>query len=182
MGSSEQFDALLQAVAAHVYAYERRERSRAEKEYGVAMKKSADVLLEFVAAASFAELLQVERIFQENDRIVYAKRSATMKSVLEGIDDFAAGEVVYRQLVEDTNAYRTHKYRKKNSVDPDNAIPVDTMRQALRGQVRRVENYRKNVMGNLEEQKFMSARIAMLRRAEKLYDAMQRERLLPSVP
>jgi hypothetical protein len=34
-------------------------------------------------------------------------------------------------------------------------------------------------MGNLQEQEFMSARIAMLRRAEKLYDGIQREHLLP---
>ena len=53
------------------------------------------------------------------------------------------------------------------------------MRQALRGQRRRVENYRANVMGNPCEQEFMAARIAMLRRAEHLYDAIQRERLSP---
>ena len=97
----------------------------------------------------------------------------------EGIEDIEAGEAAYKQLVEDTESYKAHGYRKKERLSPEKIIPLDAMRRALRGQVKRVENYRSNVMGNSQEQDFMSARIAMLRRAEKLYDAIQRQYLLP---
>ena len=180
MESNGQFDRLFQAIATHIEAYERREKSRAEKDYGVAMRKSAGVLAEFAATASFADLIKAEKTFQENDLVVYAKRPATLKAVQEGIEDLEEGEITYKQLLENTEAYKAHGYRKKERIPPEKVIPLDAMRRALRGQVRRVENYRSNVMGNLQEQEFMSVRIAMLRRAEKLYDAIQRERLLPA--
>jgi hypothetical protein len=175
MTDDGEFDSILQWLFAQVRAYEKREQSRAEKFYGSVMLQSAAALASFTRTASFDNLIRVEKAFQQNDLVVYAKRLGTMKSVQEGIDDFEAGEEVYRQLLEDTRAYKAHRYRRKNSTD--NAIPLDTMRQALRGQVRRVENYRSNVMGNSAEQEFLSERIAMLRQAEKLYDAIQRERL-----
>ena len=170
---------LLEIVSAQGDAYERRAKSRAEKQYGDVMRIAADILMEFTHAASFEELVQAEKAFQENDLVIYAQRSATAKAVQEGIDDLEDGEAAYRQLIESTDAYKGHRYRKKERIPPEKIIPLDAMRRALRGQVKRVANYRANVMGNVQEQAFMSARIAMLRRAERLYDAMQRERLSP---
>lgn len=178
MTNEEDFDELLVWSAAQVNAYEKREKSRAEKYYGDVMQGSAVILARFTRSASFDQLIRAEKHFQKNDLLVYAKRQATMNSVQEGIDDLEDGETVYRQLVENTEAYKEHRYRKKDRIAPDSAIPLDTMRRALRGQMKRVENYRSNVMGSVQEQEFMSARIAMLRRAEKLYDVLQRERLV----
>ncbi len=93
------------------------------------------------------------------------------------MSDFSAGEAVYRQLLNDTPAYQAHKYRENEKAAPDKLVPLDAMRRALRGQVKRVENYRKNVMGNPHEYDYLSARVAMIRRAEELYDLMQRDRL-----
>lgn len=168
----------LMAVTAQVKAYEKRERSRVEQEYGIAMSRSATALLEFTRYASFDELIEAENTLQKNDLIVYAQRPATTKAVQEGMDDFDAGMEVCQQLLHDTAAYKAHSYRKKERLPPEKIIPLDAMRRALRGQVKRVENYRANVMGNAQEQEFMSARIALLRRAEELYDEIQRERLL----
>ena len=179
MVHEDELDSLLSWVAAQASVFEKRGQSRMEKLYGDVMSRSAAALARFTRVASFDSLIRAEKAFQRNDLAVYAKRPATLKSVQEGIDDLEAGEEVCRQLLEDTVAYRAHRYRKKNSVSPEGVIPLDAMRQALRGQRRRLENYRANVMGNPEEQEFMAARIAMLRRAEKLYDAMQRERLSP---
>lgn len=176
MANEEEFADLLVWAAAQVDAYEKREKSRAERHYGDVMQGSATALVRFIRNASFDQLIKAEKHFQENDLVVYAKLSATVKAVQEGIDDLAEGEVTYKQLIENTEAYKTHGYRKKERVPPERVIPLDAMRRALRGQVKRVENYRKNVMGNPHEVEFMSARIAMLRRAEKLYDAIQRER------
>ena len=124
--------------------------------------------------------MQEETPYQENVIVVYAKRSADERAVKEGVEDNEAGKAAYKQLVEDAKSYKARGYRKKERLSPEKIIPLDAMRRALRGQVKRVENYRSNVMGNSQEQDFMSARIAMLRRAEKLYDAIQRERLLPT--
>lgn len=179
MKGREGFTKLLGIVAAQGDAYERRSRSRMEKRYGDIMRTAAAVLAEFTGDASFEELIRAEKAFQENDLAIYAQRPATVKAVREGIDDLENGEVAYRQLIENTDAYQKHGYRKKERIPPEKVIPLDAMRRALRGQVKRIENYRKNVMGNPHEQIFMAARIAMLRRAEKLYDAMQRERLFP---
>ena len=180
MASNEDFAEALQAVAAQANAYEKRAKSRVEKQYGDVMHVSAIILSKFAVSASFEQLIQTEKAFQQNDLLVYAQRPATLKAVQEGIDDLEDGMEVYKQLLENTEGYKAHRYRKKERISPEKLIPLDAMRRALRGQVKRVENYRSNVMGNLQEQEFMSARIAMLRRAEKLYDAIQRERLLPA--
>jgi hypothetical protein len=176
----EELSKLLVASIAQKVAFERRARSIVEKQYSGAMQRAADTLMKLLLVATFDELLQAEKAFQENDLAVYAQRPGTLESVRESIDDFEAGEKTYRQLVDDTAAYRGHGYRKKEKVPPDYVLPLDAMRRALRGQVKRVENFRANVMGNLQEQAFLSARIALLGRAEELYDAMQRERLSPA--
>jgi hypothetical protein len=177
MSNEDETTPIVGWAVVQVNAYEQREKSRAEKRYGDVMEKSAAAIAKFTRTASFEALMQAEKIFQQNDLLVYAKRPALVKSVQEGIDDFTDGEAVYRQLLENTAAYKAHKYRKKDRLSPDSGIPLDTMRKALRGQGKRLENYRANVMGNIHEQDFYSARIAMLRRAEELYDAFQRERL-----
>lgn len=177
MGSSGNLQKLFAAAAAQVAIYERRAKSRVEKQYGDIMRRSAAVLSEFARTASFDKLIIAERMFQKNDLVVYAQLPSTMKTVRQGIDDLKAGEEVYKQLTEDPQAYKGHKYRDSEKAPPDKAVPLDAMRRALRGQVKRVENYRKNVMGNPQEYEFMSARIAMLKRAEKLYDAIQRKYL-----
>lgn len=174
MESRKKFGEFLLATTLQVRAYTKRENSRAEKEYSFAMKNSAAALAELTRYASFEELIQAEATLQENDLSIYAQRPATMESVREGIDDFAAGMAVYRQLLENPAAYVAHKYRRKECLPPDYVIPLDAMRRALRGQVKRVENYRANVMGNAQEQEFLSARILMLRRAEELYDNLQK--------
>ncbi len=183
MGSKKtygsRFETFLDAITVQVSAFQQRERSRIEQNYSRAMEASAAAVVEFARNASFEELLEAERTFQKNDLAVYAKRPSTVKGVQEGIDDLEAGMGVYRQLVGDTAAYKAHTYRKKEMLPPENAIPLDAMRRALRGQMKRVENYRANVMGNAHEQEFLSARIALLRRAETLYDEMQKERLTP---
>lgn len=180
MASNEEFVEALQAIAAQANAYEKRAKSKVEKQYGDVMHVSAMVLSQFAGSATFEQLIQTEKAFQQNDLLVYAQRPATVKAVQEGIDDIEEGEAAYRQLIQNTEGYKAHGYRKKERLAPERIIPLDAMRRALRGQVKRVENYRSNVMGNSQEQDFMSARIAMLRRAEKLYDAIQRERLLPT--
>lgn len=160
-------------------AFEQRARSRVEIQYGDSMQAAAEATVKFTATASLDELLQAEKTFQTNDLLIYAQRPATVKSVQEGMQDLEDGEAVYRQLLEKTDAYKEHVYRRKERIPPEHIIPLDAMRRAIRGQVKRVANYRANVMGNIREQDFLSARIEMLHRAEQLYDAMQRERLLP---
>lgn len=179
MASDSDLAKFLQRVYEQKMAFEKRERSREEIDYGKSMKKSANALKEFTRNATFDQLLIVETIFQENDLTAYAKVPATLKAVNEGMNDFKNGKAVYKQLLNNPEAYREHKYREKERAPPDRVVPLDAMRKALRGQAARVENYRKNVMGNPNEYAFMSARIAMIRHAEKLYDAIQRERLLP---
>lgn len=165
------------ATALQVGAFEKRESSSVEKAYGTAMQRAAAVLLEYAKDASLEELLDAEQTLQKNDLAVYAQRPGTMASVQEGINDLEAGMAAHALLLENTDAYRSHPYRQKERLPPERVIPLDAMRRALRGQIKRVENYRSNVMGNIREQEFLSARMELLHRAEKLYDALQRERL-----
>jgi hypothetical protein len=166
-------------MAAQARAFEKREQSRSEIQYGNVMEKSAAVLRELSRTATFDQLLSIEKDLQSNDLQIYAKVPSTLKAVREGISEIKSGENVYRQLLTNTKAYLEHDYRDKEKAAPDRLVPLDAMRRALRGQASRVENYRKNVMGNPKEHVFMSARVAMIRRAEKLYDAIQRDQLLP---
>jgi hypothetical protein len=175
----ERFARFMEKAAVQVSAFEQRENSRVEKRYGIAMQDSAVILAELTQDASFEELIEAEQTLQKNDLTVYAQRSETLESVREGISDINAGLAAYRLLVRNTAEYKAHPYRKKERLPPEHILPLDAMRRALRGQIKRVENYRSNVMGNIKEQEFLSARIAILHRAEALYDAMQRERLLP---
>lgn len=177
MANQDELFEFMRHVIAQKIAFEEREQSRAEINYGKVMDKSANALREFANVATFDQLLLVESAFQKNDLTTYAKVPATLKAVNEGIDDFKEGEAVYKQLLNNTEAYKEHRYREKERAPPDKTVPLDAMRKALRGQAARVENYRKNVMGNPHEYAFVSARVAAIRRAEKLYDAIQREYL-----
>ncbi len=177
MAYEEESAALFFWTTAQVDAFEKRAKSWAETMYGETMQKSAAAVVNYTRIASFDQLLAAEKAFQKNDLTVYAQSPATLKSVQQGISDFSAGEAVYQQLLNDTPAYQAHKYRENEKAAPDKLVPLDAMRRALRGQVKRLENYRKNVMGNPHEHDFMSARVAMIRRAEELYDLMQRDRL-----
>lgn len=170
---------VLGATAAQAKAFQRMKRSPAVVDYGSVMERAARSVEKFCKTASFDQLLAAEKIFQKNDLTIFSTSPSTRESVLEGIDNFRAGEKVYRQLMRSPMAYKEHEYLKSKMVGPDRLVPKDTMRQAIRSQISRVENYRKNVMGNEQEVAFTTARIAMLRRAEKLYDKIQRERLLP---
>lgn len=174
------YERIMLRIAAHADAFEKRERPRAEINYGKAMGLSASALAEFTQTASFDQLLFVEKTLQNNDLDIYARVSSTLKSVQEGMSDLQDGEEVYAQLLTNPDAYKAHKYREKERAAPDKIIPLDAMRRALRGQASRVENYRRNVMGNPKEHDFLSARIGLIRRAEKLYDVIQRDRLLPT--
>ncbi len=177
---SVDFTNILQIAASQANAFGKRERSRASRDYAAAMEKAAVVLRAFTRAASFDQLLEAEQVFQRNDRNVYARAPSTLEAVQKGMRDFDAGKSVYKQILENPEAYRAHRYREDDHAFPDRVVPLDAMRKALRGQISRVGNYRKTVLGNSQEYDFMTARIAMLRRAEKLYDAIQRERL--SIP
>lgn len=179
MSSPSALYSFLRRVATQAKAFERREQSRAEIAYGTAMGKADRELTEFTRTASFDQMLVAEKAMQTNDLAVYARAEATLRAVREGIADLKDGEVVYRQLQTNPEAYKEHRYREKERAAPDRVVPLDAMRKALRGQAARVENYRKNVMGNLQEQAFLTARVAMLRRAERLYDGIQRDLLLP---
>lgn len=178
MASKDELAELMRAVAAQVDAYEKRKRSRAEIYYGDVMRESATTLAKISRTASFDQLIMIEKVFQQNDLAVYANVPSTLKTVQQGIDDLLDGEAVYRQLIESPQAYKAHKYRESERASPDKLVPLDAMRRALRGQAKRVENYRKNVMGNPHEYAFFSARITLLHRAEKLYDGIQSDRLL----
>lgn len=158
-----------------VDAYWNREKSPAEIRYGDVMRDSAIILADLTRTASFDQLIAAEKVLQKNDLVVYAKVPSTTKSVQQGIDDLQNGEEVYKQLLQNPKAYFEHKYRDNERASPDRLVPLDAMRRALRGQIKRVENYRKNVMGNPNEREFLSARIAMIHHAESLYDAIQRE-------
>lgn len=179
MASDRELAEFLGHLVKQKIAFEKREQSHAEINYGKVMSKSARALIDFTKIATFDQLLLVESAFQENDITTYAKVPATLKAVNDGINDFKDGEVVYKQLLNNPDAYKEHRYREKERASPDKIIPLDAMRRALRGQAARIENYSKNVMGNPREYDFMTARISMIRRAEKLYDAIQRKRLLP---
>lgn len=170
---------LLFLIAGQVSVYDKRAQSRIEKQYGESMQRTAGAIRKILPDATFEQLLLVERMFQRNDLTVYAQAPSTVKSVEQGIRDFADGEAVCRQLRENPQAYLAHKYRESERAAPDKLLPLDAMRRALRGQANRVENYRRNVMGNPNEQEFLSARIALLQRAEELYDGMQRA-ILPA--
>ncbi len=179
MQSKTGFDSLLVWAASQADIYEKRARSRIEQQYGKTMQESAAALRGFLPEATFDQLIALERTFQQNDLTVYAQLPSTVKSVEQGIRDFNDGEKVYRQLLDNPRAYSAHAYRESERAAPDKLIPLDAMRLALRGQVKRVENYRRNVMGNPHEQEFLSARISLLHRAEEFYDRLQRERLAP---
>lgn len=179
MPDAGDLDLIMNAVAAQVDAFEKRQQSRAEKHYAAMTAKSAAALGKFARNASFDQLLSVEQLFQKNDLVIYAKVPSIMQAVQKGMRDFKAGGEVYEQLLTHPEAYRAHSYREDDHASPDKLVPLDAMRKALRGQIARVGNYRKTVLGSSQEYAFMTARIAMIRRAEKLYDSIQRDRLLP---
>ena len=170
---------ILLIAATQVNAFNKRERSRAAIDYAAAMEKSAASLEKFTKTASFDQLLKAERIFQQNDQDIYAQVPSTLESVQKGMRDFDAGGEVHRQLLDNPEAYKAHRYREDDRAPPDRLVPLDAMRKALRGQMARIGNYRKTVLGSSQEYDFLSARIALLRRAEQLYDTLQREQLLP---
>lgn len=178
MNEDVELKRILKIAAAQAKAFNKRERSRAAIDYGVVMERSAASLKKFTKTASFDQLLMAEKIFQQNDRNIFAKVPSTMEAVQKGMRDFQAGDDVYKQLRNDAEAYKAHSYREDDRASPDKAVPLDAMRKALRGQVSRVENYRKTVLGSSQEYDFLTARISMIRRAEKLYDGIQRDRLL----
>lgn len=179
MTHDEKVANLVLLTAVQVDIFDKRAKSRIEKQYSESMQRTAAALRDFIPVATFDQLLSFERTFQRNDLTVYAQAPSTVKSVEQGIRDFADGEAVCRQLRENPQAYLAHKYRESERAAPDKLLPLDAMRRALRGQANRVENYRRNVMGNPNEQEFLSARIALLQRAEELYDGMQRA-ILPA--
>lgn len=169
---------VLRIAAAQAKAFNKRERSRAAIDYGVVMERSAASLRDFTKTAPFDQLLMAEKIFQQNDQNTYAKVPSTLQAVKKGMRDFMAGDDVYQQLLNHPAAYKAHSYREDDRAPPDKLVPLDAMRKALRGQISRVGNYRKTVLGSSQEYEFMTARISMIRRAEKLYDGIQRDRLL----
>lgn len=179
MANKVNFAELILWAASQVDIFEKRAQSRIEKQYGRTMQESAAAIREFIPGATFDQLIALEKTFQNNDLTVYAQLPATVKSVEQGIRDFNEADKVYRQLLGNPQAYSAHAYRESERAGPDKLVPLDAMRLALRGQVKRVENYRRNVMGNPNEQGFLSARITLLRHAEDMYDRMQRECAAP---
>lgn len=175
---SRALEAFQLATVMQVGAFEKRANSLIEKEYGRAMQRAANALAQITQSESFEALIRAEQTLQKNDLTVYAHRPALVASVQDGIDDINDGLAVYTQLVTDAPAYAAHRYRKKERLPPEYTIPLDAMRRAIRGQIKRVENYRANVMGNTSEQAFLSARIELLHQAEAQYDSLQRKRLL----
>lgn len=169
---------VLRIAAAQANAFNKRERSRAAIDYGIVMERSTAGIREFTKNATFDQLLLAERVLQQNDQDAYTKVPSILQAVQKGMRDFEAGCEVYRQLLNQPEAYKAHRYREDDCASPDRVVPLDAMRKALRGQISRVGNYRKTVLGSPQEYAFMTARISMIRRAEKLYDAIQRECLL----
>lgn len=166
---------------AHVFAYQEKQKSRIEKKYSLTMQKSAQALRTAVKTLDFDGLLRLENTLAQIDFDRYSDNEAVRRNVLTGIRDLEAGESNYQVLRSDPETYFKWKYVKREMAG---LVPIDSMRKALRGQVNRVNAYATSPMINEAEREFQKARIAMLHRAEELYDSIQRrqrEKIPPGV-
>lgn len=164
-------------VNSHVQAHEKRRNSRVEQQYSKVLRSSTLILGELGAKGDFETVLKVEKTLQQQDLEKYSQNASVKKSVLEGIDDLNNGIVDYKTLLNSPETYMAKAYVKRDMAGPDKSVPLDSMRKALRSQASRVGNYARNPMANDDERDFLNARVALIRKAEKLYDRIQRDRL-----
>ncbi len=64
MADRNWYAAALLATSTQATAFEKRARSRAEIQYSAVMQQTAETLAEFTPSATFAQLMEVEKILQ----------------------------------------------------------------------------------------------------------------------
>ena len=171
------FERTMHQMSSHVQAHIARQKSQVEREYSKAMQNSANALKELAEHGDFDTILKVERALEQQDLEKYSQNETVRKNVLDGIDDLEKGAADYATLMQSPETYRIKAYVKRDMTGPGKTIPLDAMRKALRSQTSRVRNYARNPMANDAERAFHTARMLLIRRAEKLYAGIQKEQL-----
>lgn len=165
----------MNSMSLHVQAHIERQNSAVEHDYSKAIDRSAAVLRKLTAEGDFDTLLKVERALQQQDLEKYSKNEEVRRSVLDGIEDLEKGIIDYKTLMESPEKYLIKAYVKRDMTGKNKTIPLDAMRKALRSQASRIRNYARNPMANDAERAFHTARMSLVRRAEKLYEKIQKE-------
>ena len=166
------FESSLHLMSSHVQAHAKRQKSKVEQEYSKAMLNSTAALKTLAAEGDFDTILQIELTLQQQDLEKYSKSETVRQNVLDGIEDIEKGLADHKTLMESPETYRIKAYVKRDMAGPGKTIPLDAMRKALRSQTVRVRNYARNPMANDAERAFHTARMTLIRRAEKLYEGI----------
>lgn len=152
-------------------------QSQATSRYIAAMEKNMSLMREAIFVEDFETLLDVECAIQIVELEKYSHDASMMKSIQKTQKDLAEGMKDYRHLMEMPEVYFTRGYREQDCTGPNKRFPLDTMRKALRSQATRVGNFAKNSMLFPIEKEFHLLRVTLLKRAEKLYEALQAQRI-----
>lgn len=155
-------------------AHEGKRNSKSEQEYSEAITGCIDEIKKILREAGLNDILSFELLLMQYDLERYTDDSQTKKNVLIGIEDFNAGLSDYQVLREDPVRYYERRYVRREMAGPDRMVPLDSMRKALNSHARRLESYASSPMVNDIERVFQKARFALVRKAERLYDAFQR--------
>lgn len=150
-------------------------QSAAMSEYVTTIEANSETLRNAIANGDFDELMTVEMTIQQIELERFAHDADMMKSIQKTQRDLAEGMKDYKQLRENPAAYRARGYREQDLAGSNKKYPVDTMRKALRGQAARIGNFARNPMLFPVEKEFHQLRVTLLRRAEQLYEDMQKE-------
>ncbi len=171
------FERTMHQMSSHVQAHVKRQNSKVEQLYTKTIQKSAAMLKKLTEEGDFDTILKIERALEQQDLEKYSQNETVRKNVLDGIDDLEKGVADYATLMQSPETYRIKAYVKRDMTGPGKTIPLDAMRKALRSQTSRVRNYARNPMANDAERAFHTARMLLIRRAEKLYAGIQKEQL-----
>jgi len=167
------FDRTMYGLNAQAIYQEKLVQSKVMRQYIMAIEKNITTLREAIAEGDFDTLLAVEQATQKVEMERFSHDESMVASIQKTQNDLAEGVKDYRQLLEIPKIYFARGYRKEDCTGSNKQFPIDTMRKALRSQATRVGNFAKNPMLFQVEKEFHQLRVSLLKRAEKLYVALQ---------
>lgn len=167
------YDKAINQLNTQAFSHRALMESPAVRRHALAIRKAIKAVREALANGNFETLLNLEIEMQQLEMTMYARDPGMIASIERTRDDLEAGMLDYRQLIDNPKAYRERGYRKSDRTGTNRRFPFDTMRKALRGQAARVGNFAKNPMLSPEEKEFHRLRVAILKRAEMLYEELQ---------
>lgn len=171
------FQQTLSGLSVQAILHKKMAQSQSTNRYLGAIEKNMFLMREAIAVGDFETLLDVESAIQIVELEKYSHDESMVQSIQKTQKDLAAGMKDYRQLVETPEAYCARGYREQDCTGPNKRFPLDTMRKALRSQATRVGNFAKNSMLFPIEKEFHLLRVSLLKRAEKLYEALQAQHI-----